>query len=480
METLLQPARSRSFPVLLLLTLACLAGWLIARIQTHLYGTEALLAIMVGCLCLGPLFVRTLQGRFDVFEPLTIICAVYFLYFSFAPLVRISMNDFRFVERTFESLYLHGLLVISIPILATWVGYALPWGRRIGERFSSPVRLEAEGLRVLRRCGWGLSFAAVGGLALWAAVANIHWTRFLLPGIVTQVPQGGAEGPGQDIAWFFLALEWFIPAFLMLSVSGGFRSRAARWGYWLGVFVVYLSMTFRYRLLIFIISAFILGYLRRGRRPSLLLLAGGASVLFVLAGWLSLMRVYFGSYGQMGTTELSLETILVSGLADTRIFDTFMAVTYAVPRFIDYVFLDPFLYVFILPIPRALWPAKPEPEWIRSVGPILGTPGAVSAGAAVPHFGEYYMAFGWPGVIVGMIVFGVLTRALWAWFQSDPKDPARQVVYAICNIWLLQVIIRGYLAQIVKEFFFFLVPVILAMWAARRAQMRAAAAASNA
>ena len=93
----------------------------------------------------------------------------------------------------------------------------------------------------------------------------------------------------------------------------------------------------------------------------------------------------------------------------------------------------------------------------------------------MPNFGEYYIALGWTGVIAGTIIFGILVRMLWEWYRTDRLDPMRQVIFSICYIWILQVIIRGYLAQIVMEFCFFVVPAIAAMYFARRAEQRHAA-----
>lgn len=472
--TLRAEPRSSRLALVFALLAGVVAGGLTARTQAWWYGTEILLAVVVGVLSVAPLVVRAWQGRLDVFEPLTLMCAVYLLFYCIGPLVWLISNDVQFVGRHFGSLYARGLLGVMIPILATWIGYSLPWGRRLGAWAAQPLALGEPGLRVLRRWGWGLAAGAVCGLLLHVATANVPLGRFFLPGLVSVAPQATEAGPGQEVGWFITMLEWLVPGFLLLAVSGGFRWRWMRWAYWLTVVIVFFSISFRHRLIIFLVATVALYYLRRARRPAPALLALGGGGLFILAGLVSILRRFLSSFGT-AETDVRLGTILKSSITDTRIFETFMAVQYAVPRFVDYVYADPFLYVFILPLPRALWPAKPEPEWIRTIGPILGTPNAVEAGAAVPQFGEYYMAFGWPGVVMGMVVFGLVTRALWAWFQADPRDPARQVVFAIWNIWLLQVMIRGYLAQMVKEWAFFILPALLAMWMARRAQRRAMA-----
>lgn len=474
------PPRAGRFPVSTawLLLAAVAVGAVVALVQPYFFGTEILLALAIGALSLAPLMVRAWQGRFDVFEPVTMVSFVYLLYFCVGPLFWMLTNDFGYLGSSYEMHYMRGLLAVSVPILATWVGYSLPVGKRLGHRLAPPVRLGEPGLRVLRRWGWGLTGAAVTGIVMWIVVSRQSLTRFLLPGVLTTAPQGGAEGPGMDIPYLFVAIDWFVPAFLLVLAGGGFRTRRSAWIYWMCVLVVYVSMAFRYRTLVFVIATAVLLYQRRGRRPGWGILTTGTTAVFLGAGWLSMLRTFFGSYGTQGSAEVSVTTAFQAALIDTRIFDTFATILYTYPRFKEHASLDPFLYVFILPIPRFMWPEKPDPYWLWDIGKVMGTPFSPTAGAAVPNFGEYYIALGWPGMIVGMVVFGILVRTLWAWLQADPRDPARQAIFAIAFIWILQVIIRGYLAQIVKEFAYLLLPFILAMLAARRAQRRADAAAA--
>ncbi|MDB4916566.1 MAG: hypothetical protein JWM95_4210 [Gemmatimonadetes bacterium] len=449
---------------------ALLLGAGLVLVLGDFYGEETALAILVGVLAVAPVIVRVCQGKFDPFEPITIVSAVYLLYFSLAPLFRISSTDFSWLGRDWRPLYVRGLTAVSAPILLTWVGYSLPLGGRIGQRLSRPMIMTEVGNRTLRRFGWALTASAVLGLAAWSAISGTRVTRFLLPGLLAGSTQG--EGGGPDIQYLFMTMEWFVPAFMLLCTAGAFKRTVVRMAYWVMVLILYLSIAFRYRLIVFVIAGVMIYYLRRDKRPNMLLVIPVGAATFVALGWVSMVRGYFNSYGRQGSLTFSWATLLKSALADTRIFETFTAVLTAVPDFFGHVGMLPFYYLFLIPIPRFLWHAKPEPSWIRMVGPAIGTPEAFVAGAAFPSFGEYYMALGWTGVVAGMLLFGILLRVLWEWYRTDRFDPARQAIFAICYVWTLQVIIRGYLAQIVMEFCFFVLPAIVAMVIARRSERR--------
>ena len=455
----------------MLFVLAVAAALLVTSLQGEFFGAEIALAIVVGFLTLAPMFVRWYQGRFDLFEPVTLVSFIYFVYFSFAPILRLLTYDLVLWERSFETGYIRAFGAVIVATIFMWAGYMLPLGRRLGTRCMPPLHLSDVGVRVLRRWGWALTVGAIAGLVLWTKISGNSLTRFFLPGIVVTQQEGA--GDGTDVGYLFSMIEWFVSGFLLLWVSRGFRNRPLQLLHWLLLVIVFVSSAFRFRLFIFLVASLMLFYLRRRARPGVPMLLGSGAVLLFAAGWVSLMRVYFFSYGTVGTASPTIAMILKSALKDTWIFVTLAAVMEAIPRYINYVYADPLVYILILPVPRFLWPDKPSPEWLGLIGQAIGTRSSGIAGAAVPHFGEFYMAFGWAGIAVSMLLFGIYIRALWAFYQADPDDPGRQVIFAIHNIWLFQVIIRGYIPQTVKEFCLFVLPAILALTFARRQERRA-------
>jgi len=76
-------------------------------------------------------------------------------------------------------------------------------------------------------------------------------------------------------------------------------------------------------------------------------------------------------------------------------------------------FLGSSFFNFILtPIPRILWPEKPN---IR-LGPYVGQEILLfnnQSGAPPGGIGELYINFGWPGVILGMALLGAIVARLW-------------------------------------------------------------------
>lgn len=442
---------------------ALVGGTLVAAGGAHL-GIEIAVCLLLGVVTAAPVVLRVWAGEFDLFEPAVIVATVYFVYFVFAPLARFATDDLTFIGRNFEPDYLRALVAALVAALALWLGYAVPVGPEPAPADARPPVTSAAALRRGRQLGWMLLVAAVFCLVVWARLAGRSLLTFFLPGVFHAADEGG----GTDIAYLFLAIEWFIPALVLIMAGGGLQRTSRRVAAVLVVTVVYVSIGFRYRIALLWLATAMLTYIQRGQRPRVLRLVVPGAVAFVASGWLTGARLYFRTAGALGTLRFDLRGAVLGGLSDTRIFETFAAVLSTIPRYISYSGPTPFTYVLLLPIPRFIWSEKPLPTSLADVAASVGTAEAPGGGLFVPHFGEYYLAFGWPGIAVGAFLFGMGAKWLWRWYRAAPQDPWRQTLFVLNNALLFQAIIRGYTPQIVMEWCFLVLPAIVMTRSARR------------
>jgi hypothetical protein len=105
------------------------------------------------------------------------------------------------------------------------------------------------------------------------------------------------------------------------------------------------------------------------------------------------------------------------GSASVRVDDNFLRLAQTievVPESHPHVGFRWIEYLIARPVPRVLWPGKPTDPGF-SLPEYLGLEG-VSLSISV--VGEWYLAFGWPGVLLGGLLFGVLGRA-WSRILED-------------------------------------------------------------
>jgi len=139
--------------------------------------------------------------------------------------------------------------------------------------------------------------------------------------------------------------------------------------------------------------------------------------LVTLQGWelaslLNVLRVEFvGNFIQLQTM-----TVLVG----------------RVPHDVPYQLGRTFLATLTMPVPRGLWPSKPLPS--TGVFTLAFWPDTwLLGGTTLPPglFGEFYLNFGWIGVLIGAFLFARIGRALLARHTAAPQDPQRVLVYTL-------------------------------------------------
>ena len=439
------------------LGVACALG--IVHLSQQSGGAEATQAIALGIGLVAPLFVRWIRGGVSTLEPIVFVTAVLFYYFVFSPLISILTEDYVFLGRSFLSLYSRGFLAVAIAASAIWLGYSLPPGASLGRSISHWIQLRRPPLipRV-RGLAWKLTLAAVVALLAWARLSGRSIATLFLPGLLTQ---DSTRLSGESYNYLYLAIEWFIPAFVLLTYTGGLKNRTIRWLYFGVVFLVYFSIGFRYRILILIGAIAVIQAIRLGKKPRAVPVIATALIFVLVASYLGQARLFFRSAGREGTVAVGTsDELFDSARGDTRIFEGFLAVTDAVPRRIPHAGLEPIKYVFVLPIPRQVWRNKPPPHYLSAIPASFATRGSRDAGTAIPYFGEHYLAFGWWGLVIGSVLLGVLLQALWTFYRAGPEDLFVRVIFAISLPFLFQVITRGYLPQIVQEWVFLVGPVL--------------------
>jgi hypothetical protein len=97
------------------------------------------------------------------------------------------------------------------------------------------------------------------------------------------------------------------------------------------------------------------------------------------------------------------------GSAAIRVDDNFLRLAQtieAVPQEHPHIGFQWLWFVIVRPVPRILWPGKPTDPGF-SLPEYLGLEG-VSLSMSV--IGEWYLAFGWAGVLLGGLLFGILGR----------------------------------------------------------------------
>ena len=401
---------------------------------------EAVLVLALAGLVAYPI-VRGYRSRspLELWSPLVVFSAVYTYYFLVGPLVTRALGATQVINVDASPYYYLGWLAGLVGLGSVFVGFHLPIERVI--RLGAP--LAAPHLPVITR------FAKVG--LVLGTIAMVSWAV------------GGDSGIGGAFANYIFKLYNLLLVYYAVMIWR-FRARPLAAAFWVGIpfalaGIGFVQIGFRGPIIEHTIAVAFFWYLCRGERPGAITVILGVFAALLFSGVMVLTRSYYSGLNLDALSNYSWRQILIGGTADGVTFGALSMVIERVPSMFGFHYFE-FLWIAVtFPIPRALWAGKPMPEYLTTiqycVDANLSTDGG---GMAVPHIGEYYLALGWPGIVIGCLLLGMLCRWMWRWYLQSRDNPFVLLTYGAFCGWLFDSTHRCYLASTLMIFCFMVLP----------------------
>ena|GEM_PF-6229327 len=125
-----------------------------------------------------------------------------------------------------------------------------------------------------------------------------------------------------------------------------------------------------------------------------------------------------------------------------------------VPSVLDYQLGATFMPALLIFIPRPLWQDKPFFQYDNLLGRLEGllSPRDFRTSIKYSYVGELFLDFGWPGVVVGMALYGLLFR-LFFQFAVLRKHPLGILAYslALTAMWTVESPLGPVLGTVIRE-----------------------------
>lgn len=177
-----------------------------------------------------------------------------------------------------------------------------------------------------------------------------------------------------------------------------------------------------------------------GRHPRRVA-AAGVIVMILLSGLVGVAR------GSASTRQVTVNSILAQPFGSgNNLFLPLAAMASTVPGQFPYLDGTSYWEAAVFPIPRALWPGKPQDALV-----LLTRTFDRDSGLAVPEFGEMYVNFGLLGVMAGSLLLGALVELLSIRFFRSASI-RESVFLALCSAVLLDIFTRGAVAPMLTTF----------------------------
>ncbi|MBQ8969413.1 MAG: hypothetical protein IJ064_06755 [Bacteroidaceae bacterium] len=382
----------------------------------------ALIVLIVGYFCK----VVFSKDRALIFHPLTIISMVY-VYYCIVPYYTGGNERYHVDAKTNLALFHVGALLSYICLLFAST-------RKINVSFS-----HWNNCFKLKRMEWAAILCFALAFVGYSSFRGVHFSIFAEDNELNLVHN--------DIEHYFLELLYLYEAAFSLFLMRG-KVKGMKWWYIPLMLYIVISFIFagtRARLVVMIASAITVYYLwpcpRRVNYVYAIVLATGVFLGFSI---MDKTRQYSKGLNREALNEISYNDIK-GGADENYSVYWFSAVTMDYcQREHDYVYFEPILNALLSPIPRSVFPWKPDGRYLmRSQIKIIGT---ADHGAIFLYFTEGFFSFGWLGVILWPLLLGWFVNLFWTNYRAHSTSPGAILALALFNGYCYNTISRGYLA----------------------------------
>ncbi len=415
-----------------------------------------LLAFTLNLLVCGGLLIRCYFRRdpMSLWSPEFLVGGIYLYYVVTGPMI--ARYTGMFVDRGVDMrpYYSVAWLGAGIALLSWAAGYHLARVSRKPSPRAGMIWTDDTGLW---RLGIILNIVGVVAYVISAGLGGfaVFGGKIDDPSLTESIYAGAFAN------YLLLAVNFLIAgsSVLLLARLRGRGSWLVLAGWVLLAIIIYLTMGFRYRLVLLAGGMTFIYYLHFRKRPNLVFFGVVISLFVVVMGVIGQTRTY-GSGLDLSRRAQSVTDSFLSGFGETVVFATSGAVLEHVPGDRPFVWAEPLKQTLLMPVPSRFFPEKQTNAYM--VETLMTIYGPVDyQGAAYMLFAETYQMFWWPGLVLVHFGLGWLCRWLWEWYRMREGDPLALVVYAAAIPYLYMVFSRGYLPQVVMLFFFSVGPAIV-------------------
>ena len=376
-----------------------------------------------------------------IWSPINIISLVY-IYYCIIPHFYSGSGVFAINEEANNGYLFHIASLLSYIFIL--LGFSIPlrghgftkWNVLINER---------------NAIAYGLFFCVLG-FVCYSIVHGFSFSIFV-SGNVTMTNNG--------FEYYLDSLIELFPVGIALLVCGWKRDKKQIWVFiviWL-CFVTLVLRGSRGRMIMTLLPLLVMWHnYPVSKKVNYFLMATLMAFIFLFFAVMDLARVYYGGLDIERANQVSLVDASRGAGENYTVYSYSMLSIDKANSSGERFYFAPIINAIFMPIPRALFPWKPNAEYLMEwEAKMYGD----NTGNALLNIVESYLSFGWIGVCLFAWFLGWLARKFWDNFQRNRQSIGAITLLGVFDGMCYIIISRGYLAQ---SFSSFLYSICLPFW----------------
>lgn len=409
------------------------------------------------------------RPNYYIFEPYTIVFALYMIIMVMRPMIDIQTGEFFCHGKDVMDGCFKGTVVYMVSLAFFQLGYhAVIKKDVVNDKSSNTICVkklsayaEEEYTPKVRKLCIGLWFLGFFIAILYYIFTGRNPVTALSLGMISPVEEIGII----DSSVKFLMKLAFIMIIPWLYIIRFDRN------VFLKVFTTTLMMLHliamgsRYILIVALVAWLIVPYVSEMRAFSFQKALIIFIVLLVGAGAIAFFRGDLRAGATIDMTGFSIENVLYVFDSDFTIYRAYYCVVEGVPKLIDYQLGRGLIgYSLTSFLPSIIFPYKRNFDNVAEIVGTVVNERAKMSGIAYINLGQFYAEFGILGCIICMFIFGAICRKLKKLYTSENRNLNRIILYSSMFPFLMQIIIRGDLAQQLNSLIGIIPPYFVIQW----------------
>lgn len=217
--------------------------------------------------------------------------------------------------------------------------------------------------------------------------------------------------------------------------------------------IIYIIGGFRYRILILLVTVSTVVYLYPNpKRIKYHIIVPLAIIVYLGMGVMEATRIYGKGLDLQRILELQKSGKVKEASENMMVYE-FSAECMEKYNIDDLILFEPIATAICMPIPRSIFSAKPKGEYMREAN--MKIYGTITTGNAFLNITEAYVSFWWFGIIFYAAFLGWLSKLFWSNYLRNSSSMGAVILLGLYNAALYQIIARGYMAQALTTFVYY-------------------------